>query len=345
VGLNHPADLEAWSRWQRSRQPLTRRARSTVDRLRGHATTAVLTRGGPWPRVVVALDATTPTARGALLRPALHLPPEEVAVLSHHPVGDLLPGGWASTPGDAEELLREVVTAGTVVLALGHYLALGRAARDVGAERGASFVTVQHGLMTPHAPPLAAGTTLLAWSEADAAFWRSGRTDVEHRVVGSQLLWDAAERPAVGLDPAASPVFLGQLHGAELSREVVAAAAERFCRETGATYRPHPAEVDRRSRATHARWEADGIVVDRSPTPLRELGRPVVGIFSTGLLEAAAAGMPAWTYLPDPPDWVREFWGRYRLHPWGGEPTPSPERPPVEPSRAVAAVVREMMER
>ena len=68
-----------------------------------------------------------------------------------------------------------------------------------------------------------------------------------------------------------------------------------------------------------------------------------MGIFSTGVVEAAAEGMPAWVHLPDPPSWVEELWDRYGLAPWGGEPTPSPERPTVEPSRAVADAVRGMM--
>jgi hypothetical protein len=95
--------------------------------------------------------------------------------------------------------------------------------------------------------------------------------------------------------------------------------------------------------ATHARWEASGIAIDRSGLPLRDLGAPVVSVFSTGVLEAAAAGLPAWVTAPQPPPWLREFWDRYTLSPWGGPPTASPERPEVEPSRGVAEVVREMM--
>ncbi len=346
MGLNHADDLDAWRRWQHSQQPLTRRLRATAERARRHVGNppALLSLGGSRPRVVVALDARTPTAVRALLGPVSHLPHEDVAVLSPFPVGDLLPGHWTQTHGTAGPLLAGLVDRSSVLVGLGPYLALGAAADAAARRAGARFVTVQHGLLTPHAPPLAAGTTLLAWSEADAEFWRSGRTDVTTRVVGSQLLWDAAEQPAPPVPLEATPVFLGQLHGAELPRRVVADAAEGFCRDTGATYRPHPAEVDRRSRATHRRWEAAGITVDRSGVPLRELGRPVVSVFSTGVLEAAAAGVPSWVHLPDPPDWIREFWTRYRLSPWGGAPTPSPERPGAEPSVAVAAAVREMME-
>ena len=49
------------------------------------------------------------------------------------------------------------------MLSTGHYLPLGALAHR-SAEPG-RFLTVQHGLLTPHAPPLGAGTILLAWSE------------------------------------------------------------------------------------------------------------------------------------------------------------------------------------
>jgi hypothetical protein len=303
----------------------------------------VLARGGSDPRVVVVLDSATPSAVDAVWRPALDLAPSDVALLCPGADADVAPAEWVRSSGPVDGLLRGLLGPDSVVLSIGHFLGLGAAAHAAATATGARFVTVQHGLMTPHAPPLAQGTTLLAWSDEDADFWRSGRDDVSAHVVGSQLLWDAAERRAGAVPEDATPVFLGQLHGAELPREVMARAAEAFCLETGAAYRPHPAEVDRRSRAAHRRWEAEGITIDRSRAPLRGLGRPVVSIFSTGVLEAAAAGVPSWVHLPDPPGWVREFWTRYRLAPWGGQPTPSPERPATEPSAAVAERVREMM--
>ena len=345
MGLTHGFDLTAWSRWQSSQQPWSRRvrARATAHRPGAADAPAVLAVGGPAPRVVVVLDATTPTALRALLLPVLHLPLDDVAVIAPTPLPQLDRAGLVHGSGPAQALLERVVGPGTTVLALGHYMSLGAAAHAAATAAGATFVTVQHGLLTPHAPPLAEGTTLLAWSDADASFWAEGRLDVTTRVVGSQLLWEAAEPPPVQMDVAAAPVFLGQLHGVELPRALLGRTAEAFCAETGATYRPHPAEKDRRSRATHRRWERRGILVDRSATPLRELRAPVVGIFSTGVLEAAAAGLPAYVYLPDAPEWVRDFWARYGLSQWGDAPTASPERPDLEPSRAIARWVQEMM--
>ena len=59
---------------------------------------------------------------------------------------------------------------------------------------------VQHGALTPYAPPLPDDCTVLAWSEADGEFWRSGRDDVRIETVGSQLLWEAGDH-MTGLVP------------------------------------------------------------------------------------------------------------------------------------------------
>ncbi|MGB4135983.1 MAG: RNA-binding protein, partial [Microbacterium sp.] len=233
------------------------------------------------------------------------------------------------------------------VVSAGHFLPVGNAAYRWSRAVGATYVVVQHGLLTPFMPPLAPGAHLLAFSSADAEFWRSGRGDVTTAVVGSQLLWNAAHpgdapdlvppvaRPAAGEE---TPVFLGQLHGAELPRRISAATATAFCRAYGAEYRPHPAETDRVSRLQHALWRRRGIRF-APPGPLLTERRPVVSIFSTGVLEAAAAGIPSWVTCVRPPAWVQEFWERYDLRLWGGDPTPAPDQPAAEPAAAVAASV------
>lgn len=353
-GLIHPRDLEAWHRWQHERQPLGRRVQRVVGVLRdiarpdARAGQVVVTRGGPEPRVLVCLESRSASEVSALLAPVRDLHPEEVVIVSPVAVRDLLPPWtWRESTTLTSEVVPGLAEQAGVVLSTGHHLPIGRAARAaVGASEAADvarFVTVQQGLLTPHAPPLAEGTTLLAWSRADADYWRSGRDDVQATVVGSQLLWDAAQPPAAVVRPGAAPVFLGQLHATELPPEVLAEAAETFCRTEHAAYRPDPSERDRASLATHQRWEESGIAIDRSGIPLRELGAPVVSVFSTGVLEAAAAGLPAWVTLSDAPPWLRELWSHHGMSEWGGPPTPAPGRPPVEPSRAVAAVVKEMM--
>ena len=67
---------------------------------------------------------------------------------------------------------------------------------------------------------------------------------------------------------------------------------------------------------THKLWEKEGIRIDRSGTPLNEVPNPVVSIFSTGVLEAAIRGIPAWVYHPAPPAWLVES-GPLRHEPVG----------------------------
>lgn len=345
MGLNHPDDLRAWRTWQEGGRPLRRRAVGLVNRALGRVPAATLTLGGPRPKLVVVLEALKATTRQAQLAPLTHLDPRDVAVLAPSHVRGALPEhDWTTREGAPADLLGQVVDEETVVLSTGHYLPLGATAREFVGDPG-RFVTIQHGLLTPDAPPLAHGTTLLAWSRADAIFWRSGRPDVVAHTVGSQLLWDsaggAAHSPEV--DEHATPLYLGQLHGSELPRHALADAAREFCLETGAVYRPHPSETDRGSLALHLALERQGIEIDRSGTPLPSVRRPVVSVYSTGVLEAALWGLPAWVAFPDPPWWLEDFWSRYGLSPWGGPPTPPPTRPEVEPSSAVAHVLAGMM--
>lgn len=285
MGLSHPRDLDAWRSWQAGQQSTPARAaglaRSALAAVRARtAPTLVLTTTSATPRVLVCLESRSPTSVLALLSPLAHLPLDHVAVLSPMPIRDLMPDGpWIQDEDDAGDLISRITREDGVVLSTGNYLPVGGTAYDV-SQKDSRFVTVQHGLLTPQAPPLAEGTTLLAFSDADADFWRSGRDDVTTHTVGSQLLWDASLDDSIAVDAAAPPVFLGQLHGAELPRAAMARSAEAFCLANHAAYRPHPSETDRQSRRTHARFERLGIEIDRSGVPLTELGRPVVSAFS-----------------------------------------------------------------
>ena len=79
-----------------------------------------------------------------------------------------------------------------------------------------------------------------------------------------------------------------------------------------------------------------GIEIDATNVPLRSLDRPVVSMFSTGILEAAALGLHAWSFAVGAPKWLQEFWQRYNINQWGGIPTPSPVRLSDEPALLVA---------
>jgi hypothetical protein len=349
VGLRFPRDLEAWRSWQARRQPVTRRLRARATRRlerfgKERSIWVTSTPGEGDGNLIVVLDSRSPTAVHALVAPLRHLGRPGVTVLSAAPVADLLPAApWTARTRPLTDAVADVVDGSSTVLTLGHYLPIANTAYAVARAREARFLTVQHGLLTPLAPPLAPGTSLLAWSDADAEFWTAGRDDVESAVVGSELLWQAGTpRPATaepGPRRSSVPVYLGQLHAAELSRSGLVASAEAFCRAEGARYRPHPAEADRRSRATHDRWARDGVAIERDPIPLKDLEAPVVSVFSTGTLEAAARGLPAWVHYLDPPSWLEEFWDRYRLSRWGTEPTPAPTRTSASPAEAVAAAV------
>ena len=226
-------------------------------------------------------------------------------------------------------------------MAAGHYLPLGAVGHAWSRLLGAGFVAVQHGLLTPHAPPLAPDSRLLAWSAADADFWRSGRSDVGADVVGSQLLWQAGQGRTLVTDE--RPTFLGQLHSAEMGRRTMARFTGRLCRTEGLRYRPHPGERDRLSRWQHARWRRQGIELDDGTVPLRDLPTPVVSVFSTGILEAAARGVPSWAAYDRPPAWLAEFWERYGMSRYGGAPTPAPAPPGREPALAVAAAIEALL--
>lgn len=334
MGLNIPLDLHAWQRWQQKQRPL-RRLR---DAVRGSAPiTLHLHVRGIEPAVLFALDATTPTALASVLGPLAHLGDAPVAVLAPRDVASRLPGEWTVHALESVSAVPAKLRGVRAAVSAGHFLAAGFVVHLWAEALRAEYFVVQHGLLTPFMAPLAPRAHLLAFSDEDAEFWRSDRRDVTAHVIGSQLLWTAATRGREVSSAAAGkqPVFLGQLHGAELPRSISAATAQRFCLQTGAEYRPHPAELDRLSKLQHSIWQRRGIRIAK-PGGLLDERRPVVSIFSTGVLEAAAAGVPSWVTCERPPTWVREFWDRYELSTWGEQPTPPPALPEVEPAQAIA---------
>lgn len=316
MGLKFPVDLEAWRRWDASRRRVQRVAGAFRGRRAGAPPLFRATKGAQ-PPVAVVLESRAASSLMAFLAPTRHL--ESALVLSPFDPTEYLPGvGWSVEQISSLQLAEcpEVRT----VVAAGNYLALSGQAFDQARALGLRFAVVQHGLVTPFSPPLPSGAQLLAWSAADAEFWRSGRKDIATEVVGAQLLWEAAQAPRAELT-SERPIFLGQLHGAELPRFGMTRAAIEFCRTTGATYRPHPSEVDLISRLEHRAFRRLAIEVDPSPRPLATMTRPIAAAYSTGLLEAVARGLPAWAFYPDPPTWLSDFWSRYGLSKWGQEST------------------------
>ncbi|MDO5750273.1 MAG: RNA-binding protein [Rothia sp. (in: high G+C Gram-positive bacteria)] len=352
MGLNYPLDLAAWSRWQQ-RQNRVRWAK--------HALKSALTRGGSGEsavpaaylhtpvmhgeqmQVLVVLDSFSPTSRASLLEPVKRLQAPAV-ILAPGDAREYLEGEWSVEPVELSSLAQKLPEV-QIVLSLGHYLALGYAAYDYARAIGAQYWVVQHGLLVPNAPPLPIGSVLLAFSQQDADYWKSGRKDIRSHAVGSQLLYTAAQTAREQQQHTSGEiVFLGQMHGAELPRASFARAAYTFLKNNGGVYRPHPSEKDKLSTLTHSLWEKTGIKIDRSSAALKDLTNPVVSIFSTGVLEAAIRGIDAWVYHPAPPAWLEEFWDRYGMHRWGETPTPAPEQPETEPAQKIAELIMEELE-
>ena len=309
-------DLESWQRWQDSR----RRLHVFKDRLRGRTDSPLeLTWWirGTAPTLLVACDSNSPTNHHSLLAP-LGSSTDAIVVTPAGMKLDLPSEGWLPL-ADPTSTLDSITT----MASIGDHLRVGQHAHELARERGWRQFVVQHGILTPFSPPPPPSTTLLAWSGADAHYLREGRPDLSAEVVGSPMLSSAAERPATHVSRFETPVFLGQLHGAELSRWSMTRSVTAFWRRTGATYRPHPREEDKLSRLQHAAWSRMGMDFDRTGS-LAELDRPVVAAFSTGVLEAAARGIPAWVFHLDPPEWLREVWGRYGMREWGETPTEPP---------------------
>lgn len=360
MGLIHAASLERWEDWERSRHQ-ARNAKHAAMRM-----LETVRRGGAVPeepqrftlhsragegqgssRILIAVDSASPTSRASLLT-ALPYLRSGIDVLT--PAGialaELASEDWDRTEvgADGAELSGRGIDA---VATIGWHLRTGRLAHAWAAREQVASTVVQHGALTPFAPPLPPETTLFAWTDEDGDFYRSGRSDVDVRVIGSQLLWQAARDGVQGDAPSGvddvvtggddRPVFLGQMHGAELPRRITAGAAIGFCRREHALYRPHPSEQDVLSRTIHRVMRKRGIEFQDTAIPLRELTNPVVAVFSTGVLEAAVRGVPAWVHAARAPRWVHEFWSRYRMARWGAaEPTRGPKMSADEPARLLA---------
>ena len=362
--LKYPLDLDAWQAWQR-RQKKLKWAKYKLNSLLASARSrtvaeepvhGLLYTRGTKPQVLIVMDSFSPTNRNAILEPLKHLDAVDVALWVPEDASEYLDGqyaserysrkDWSEQEISGDELMRLLPDI-RIVLSAAQFLGRGAAAYEYARAIGAEYWMVQHGLLVPQAPPLPVGCTLLAFSEADAEFWASGRRDVTTHAVGSQLLYLAAQKAAgaeVQKQNDLDPIFLGQMHGAELPRASFAYASHSFLKKFGGTYRPHPSEKDKLSVLTHKLWEKEGIRIDRSGTPLNEVPNPVVSIFSTGVLEAAIRGIPAWVYHPAPPAWLVEFWDRYGMNQWGQEPTPAPVQPKKEPAQRIAELMIETLE-
>lgn len=198
MGLMFPRDLEAWQRWNRP-GPLRRAVSAARRRSPAAPPDGLVVVGAARPRVLVALDSANTSSQHALVAPARRLPVEEVLWLGTAEV--LAAAGVLTAQETASSWpLQEGRLSGVErVLMAGSYLPAGQAAWQRARGLGCEVVVVQHGLLTPLAPPLPPEATLMAFNEQDGQFWASGRPDVTVVPVGSQAMWAAAcktSRPA-----------------------------------------------------------------------------------------------------------------------------------------------------
>jgi len=357
MGLIHPVDLDAWHESFTAHHSVLRRARNQFRSSAPEPAVLIMpdspsgdiadrrADAGTSVDVLIVLDSASPSQRAAILAPVRHLDLSRVAILTTPATASALTLGTGrkSVAVTENSELDTALPGLRCVLAVGNYMHLGALAHASACRSGASFLVVQHGIVTPFAPPLPAGAELLAWSQQDADFWIGERTDIGSKAVGGQLLHEAhsANRARPAATDVAPPniTYLGQLHGHELPRRSLARAARGFCAATGAVYRPHPSETDIVSRLQHQAWQRRGIRFDMSGNPVPQLNTTVVSVFSTGILEAAAAGIPAWVDFPDPPNWLVEIWQRYGMKRFG---TAVPTEAPVtsqEPAQLIAEII------
>lgn len=343
-------DLSSWQRWQDSKGPMYRRLRDVLDPGRRHQPEFTLTTWGDASdgAVVVALDSTSPSQVAALVDPMRHLIERgtTVAALAPFDAGAALANQFTALPQSSR-----VVSPGaplpvvglSAVLSASDHLAAGNLALRWARSADVPYIVVQHGIVTPYAPPLPGDAHLLAWSEADRVFWARGLQQPTV-LVGSQLLWKAGSETKslrAGEERRGVVTFLGQLHGAELPRKLTRGSVAALRRQTSLVYRPHPGEQDIASRIQHDVWRRQGIEVATQGSLAGSAG-PIVSHFSTGILEAAAMGLPAYAYCAEPPPWLRDLWQRYELGVWGESEATRPTIPEQEPAAAVAAYVQEM---
>ena len=328
--------IEEWRRWQHRQLGLSRGIKARLTR---EVADLSWFSAGPLDRrldVAAAIDAATPSQAAAVGAPisVLRGRGASVAIVAPTGLGALLDdmGFGHRRPFSPTDDIRAAAS-----LSIGDHLPAGAALHAKAMSSRQPSLVVQHGILTPWSPPPPTGSTVLCWSEDDAGFLLEGRPDLSADVIGSQLLFDAARGPRT-LVADATPIFLGQLHGAELARSVTIATVAVLAAEGPLIYRPHPAEVDRRSRRQHRRWSEEGLVIDWSPTPVHQLAHPVMGIFSTGLLEAAAVGLPATGTCASPEPWVLDLWDRYGIATSRSETTRI-EPPAVEPAIAILELI------
>lgn len=329
-------DLDEWRAWAAPSQ-----FRRIISAARGHNNdnddmkfTVVCT--GPEPAVLIAYGSNSPSIKASLFEPVRELLRRSIQVALLGPKDVVHAALPQLRKTDCIDLQSDELRSVSSVLASGHFDPVGWLAYTWARARDLPYCVAQHGLLTALAPPLLPGCHLFSLSEEDAEFWIGKTKNITAQAVGLQSFWQARHNRSEVSASDSNLTYLGQLHGREIPRLEMVYQAIQFCRQNpDVVYRPHPSEVDLLSRNIH-NILARRVRIDHSGKPLCEGTGGVVAVFSTGVLEAAICGRPAWVHHENPPAWLREFWNRYNLSRWGCAPTPPPLLPKREPALAIA---------
>ena len=147
-------DLDAWLSWQADQHRLRSFKGKLVSTMRAPQAQWFLASNHAEPRVVVSMDTTNPTAVGSLIAPLTHVGDLPVAVVAPVPLEGIVADlGLRVTPLNAGRVDGLVAGASCVVTA-GHYLPVGVATQRAAQRYGRPLLMVQHGALTPFAPPL-----------------------------------------------------------------------------------------------------------------------------------------------------------------------------------------------
>ena len=269
--------------------------------------------GSDTSHLVVSLENLSPTQVASLLRSEAVLRSRNVPVAV---IAPLLYFGWprAVWTHSARATYRPRACGNILnpkmILATSHCSLLRAILLGAISQSGIPFVIVPHGVVTPFAPPLPEGCHLFAWTLQDAEFGISGWSDVTTSVVGSQIIWDAGvsrwqTSRAKGSSLLSRPIARARSFAFDHHPE----ASAELARKGPVAYRPHPGETDLVSRMIHHRWQLQGIRIEPPTSRLGENNPAVAGIFSTGILEAAASGRAAFGFCRAPLSWLPEFSG------------------------------------
>lgn len=340
--LIHPRDLALW----RERRDLRGQTGRLLRRLRGGAAdeqvpvaelASIPGDDSGTRSTLVVLEDLDDRSMGALLAPLPYLRgtvhclvvgaqsvPTELASLPRSPVQGL------------EDLL-EATGAGAVLTA-GGVGSWTRGLHEEAIGRGVTTFVLQTGQVTPFSPPLPENTTVVAWTDADAALLRSGRHDVDTMAIGSQRLWELSHDPVAELQDG-PPVLLARLADDLLPRHLTTRAAASALRHGRLRLRPDVADTDPISRASYELWRRRGAELVEPRADLRAV--PLVGVRQEELLEAAVRGVPVRVHAPGAPAWLQDLWDRTGMRRSGG---PGPSRPSPQPSEEPATVLAETLD-